>query len=376
MTISRKKRILVCPLFWGMGHTIRMIPVIKELQKRGHTVILGANQKQAQYIRKEIPDLHFLFFPGFTIKYSRILPQYIVILINLPRYLFYSVKEHILLKKIIKNHDIDIVISDSRAGLWNKNIISVFFTHLIRIPFPRKLRFLENLFLPLNRMALKNFTFCFIPDLPGEVNLSGRLSHELPLPANARFTGVLSRFKTEDVRKIVSDKNYFCTVILSGPSPQKELFSEQMKHILCKTDGISVIAGETSFPGLLEKYEGKIKLAGHLTSEELYSYISQSKHVVARAGYTTIMELFSAGIEAIIIPTPGQPEQEYLAKYLSERKWFVSVNQKDLIQETFPFGSKTSLPEFPCEENQRLFSEALDELLDEKHNNNHNCQSG
>ncbi len=45
------------------------------------------------------------------------------------------------------------------------------------------------------------------------------------------------------------------------------------------------------------------------------------------------MDITAMGKRAIFIPTPGQTEQEYLAKYLLDRKIFFSMDQKtfDLI---------------------------------------------
>ena len=74
--------------------------------------------------------------------------------------------------------------------------------------------------------------------------------------------------------------------------------------------------------------------------------ISQANYVIARSGYTTVMDLLKLGQKAILVPTPGQTEQEYLAEYLMERKIFFSVKQEHFHLEkalerakSFPFAS-------------------------------------
>jgi len=60
----------------------------------------------------------------------------------------------------------------------------------------------------------------------------------------------------------------------------------------------------------------------------LYNVINNSKYIVSRAGYTTIMDLIALKRTAILVPTPGQTEQEYLSDYYSEKKIFLKMIQK------------------------------------------------
>ena len=41
--------------------------------------------------------------------------------------------------------------------------------------------------------------------------------------------------------------------------------------------------------------------------------------IVARSGYSTVMDLAKMGKKAVFIPTPGQTEQEYLVEYLENQ---------------------------------------------------------
>lgn len=347
-----------------MGHTTRIIPLVRELMAMNHTVIFAGDHWQTELAKKELPGIDTLYFPGFSIKYSRFLPQYIAILLHSPLFLYHAVREHILLGKIIRENKIDIVISDSRTGLWNKKIKSVLITHMIRIPLPAPFRFLENLSLPFSRALIKKFTYCFIPDFPGPLNLSGGLSHGFSLPPGTIYTGILSRFsgyRTDCER----EKDIFCTAIMSGPSPQKEILTSLTLAALKKSGEPSVIL-TGNYPGeSLVKKENNIQIISNLTGDEIIKYLERSKMIISRSGYTTVMELFSIGKSALLIPTPGQAEQEYLARYLSEKRWFPYLRQKHLRK----YGSlnlhKFTLPEFPWEENRQLLKAALSRLLED-----------
>jgi UDP-N-acetylglucosamine:LPS N-acetylglucosamine transferase len=53
-----------------------------------------------------------------------------------------------------------------------------------------------------------------------------------------------------------------------------------------------------------------------MEADELEIAIQESKYIICRSGYSSIMDLAFLGAKAFLIPTPGQFEQEYLAKKL------------------------------------------------------------
>lgn len=362
--MSNRKNILICPLEWGLGHTGRMIPVARELQTLNNNVFFGSGEEQLGFIRGELPGITCIKFPGFRIKYSRHLPQYIIILLKSPALIYHIIREHNRLKKIIKDYSIDIVISDNRIGLWNSGIKSVFVTHQLRIPFPWPFRFLEFTGVLINRLIIKNYSYCFIPDLGGELNVSGKLSHGIKLPDKVRYIGILSRFNE---RKITfsnpgSEK---CVVMLSGPEPQRTMLKQKLTEVLLSNGKPAVIL--EGQPG--SKYESytdrNILYHNHLQEEETIKLLVQSSSIIARSGYTTIMELISLGKSALLIPTPGQTEQEYLAGYLTQKGWFGSIKQKELDTNSGISVPTTLIPPGIIEESNVLLKNALKELLEE-----------
>jgi hypothetical protein len=187
-----------------------------------NNVIIGSGEEHLALFRKEMPGLSYISFPGFKPAYSRFLPQYLSLLFKIPALLYHIIVEHRRLKRILSEYSVDIIISDNRFGLWNRKITSVYITHMPLVPFPGSFKFLEPIGVLLHRQIIKKYTLCFIPDLPGDLNLSGRLSHNIKLPDNVRFIGILSRFTDAD--KNIFDNNIkfqHNTVILSGPEPQR-----------------------------------------------------------------------------------------------------------------------------------------------------------
>ena len=111
--------------------------------------------------------------------------------------------------------------------------------------------------------------------------------------------------------------------------------------------------------------EGRIYSCSHLRSPEMKKLVTGSEIVIARSGYTSIMELISMQCSALLIPTPGQTEQEYLADYLSAKGWFGKMRQKDLKSE-----AALSAPELPelhsiMIDSKKLLDSVLDEILKE-----------
>lgn len=365
--MNKRYNILICPLEWGLGHAARMIPLASRLREMNNNVFIGAGKEHLALFRNELPDLVCIDLPGFRPAYSKHLPQYLALLFKTPTLLYHIIREHKRLKKIISEFEIDIVISDNRFGLWNNKVRTVYVTHLLRIPFPRAFSFFEFIGIALHRAIINRYDFCFIPDLPGEMNVSGRLSHSVRLPANARYIGLLSRFSGLNQGAAESPVNYrHNVVILSGPEPQRSILKQKLSDALSEIDiptvflgGMPEKAGETTC-------QGNIIWFSHLPSPIMKAVIISSENIISRSGYTTIMELISLNCSALLIPTPGQTEQEYLAYYLEEKGWFKSVRQKCISKEMTLTTVKSHFSEEINRQSKALLDEALTLLLEER----------
>lgn len=323
--MGNRKKILIAPLDWGLGHATRCIPVIRALIVAGHEVFIAAEGGASQLLHAEFPGLKIISIPGYRLSYSSWLPAWLKIFLQLPKILYRKRVEHHDLKKIIEDHKIDVVISDNRFGLWNKNVTSVYITHQLMIKCPTGLKFFEPLLHFLHGKVISNFNRCWIPDYEGDSGLAGDLAHHYRIPSNAIFIGPLSRFGGSDSPGIFQ-YDYCC--IISGPEPARSAFE---KIILTEAkkikDNIILVCGQPEMNR--NEQVGNTKIVSHLPAAELEKVILHSRKVICRSGYSGIMDLVALKKDAVLIPTPGQTEQEYLAEYLSDKKIFVHVPQKD-----------------------------------------------
>lgn len=315
-----KRRALVCPLNWGLGHASRCIPVIRRLQTEGFEVIVAAEGRALALLKEECKDIRYIHLPGFSPKFS----SGRNLILRIPGLLFslawHTLREHQKIGRLVADNKIDVVISDNRFGLFTRKAKCVFITHQVMFKTPFYLRFAEPILYRINRCFINNFDACWIPDLPGRDNLSGDLSHKYPLPKNASFIGLLSRFER---CKASTDSIYGnLLVLLSGPEPQRTNFESLIFAQLEKANRQATIIRGTPSEKVEKESFNEISLINHLNTDQLAHLISQSEYVVCRSGYSTLMDLAVLGQkQVILVPTPGQTEQEYLAERLQELGW-------------------------------------------------------
>ena len=325
--ISPKSRIIVAPLDWGLGHATRCIPIIKELILLNCEVFIAAEGAIFSLLKKEFPHLIFLPVKGYRINYSG--NKYFFswkIFLQIPKIIFTIYKEHRWLHKIILHYKIDAVISDNRFGMYQKNIPCIFITHQLAIKTGNA--FTERIAKKINYFFIKKYKECWIPDF--KINcIAGTLSHPEKIPNNIQYIGCLSRFELYDV-----EKKYDLLILLSGPEPQRTIFEEKILNDLNFYSGKALLI--RGLPGKsreLTSENTSVEIKNHLTAIQLNEVVLQSEIIISRCGYTTVMDLIKLRKKAILVPTPGQTEQEYLARFLSDNKLFYALNQKDFILE-------------------------------------------
>jgi len=324
-------RILIAPLDWGLGHATRCIPIVRYLLEKKCEVIIGAEGRPLQLLQKEFPLCQFVKINGYNISYPKNGSMVLKMASQIPKILSGIKKEHELLEKIIKEKKIDAVISDNRFGLWSREVPCVFITHQMMIKSP----FGEKLIHKLNKNYVSKYSECWVPDTGGENNLSGDLAHKFPLPKNAKYVGVLSRFIKGPLDSARGDKfRNDILVILSGPEPQRTIFEKNiLEQAVQINKNIFIIQGITE-KDARNKISKNVEMVSHLTSEELQKEIYSSEIILSRPGYSSVMDLAVMEKRAIFVPTPGQTEQEYLAKYFSDKKIAYSVSQKEFDLQT------------------------------------------
>ena len=322
--ISASKKILYCVLNWGLGHATRSIPIINHLEKDGYEVIIASSGRSKSLLEKEYIDKKIIDLPDYNITYAKhplLFP--IKMAFQIPSLLKNIKKEQTLIEQFCKTYEIDLIISDNKFGCYAKSIPSIFITHQISIKAP--LKWLESFIFNINHKFIKNYNECWIPDIDQNPNLSGQLSKgKINIPKI--FIGGLSRFKSADL-----DKKYKYCAIVSGPEPQRTFFQEELIDLLAKTNEPSIIIcgkPETNNNKRIEKLEIKDAAFG----DELEQIIHQSEIIISRAGYSSIMDYAATKSNAILIPTPGQTEQEYLGQYLSSHNQFTYLDKLNFEQ--------------------------------------------
>jgi len=330
---KKKYKVLVCPLDWGLGHATRCVPIIKMLLQAGHEVIIGADNKPYQFLKSYFPQLAFIRFPGIEISYPINSRMTLKMLRLLPSIIRGVRREHQILESFLDRNQVDLIISDNRPGLWSSRTHSVYITHQILIKSSWKSSLPEKLMYRIHRRYIEKFDHCWIPDLKGPTNLSGDLSHKLPSPSNSVFIGPLSRFFNPDNSKAPdsrASRTYDIVALVSGPEPQRSVFEDLLKRQLKDLPYSSVLLRGVPGKGFPVKEDGKPDVYDHLNDREMRHLIKNARYVICRSGYSTIMDLAALNTTAILVPTPGQTEQEYLARNLSEKGYFVYSDQKDL----------------------------------------------
>ena len=324
--------ILISPLDWGLGHATRCIPIINQLIKQGNNVFIAAEGNIKALLKSEFPQVTFLPLQGYNIKYAKQKKWLILkILIQIPRIIYIILKEHQWLKNTIRTYSINAVISDNRFGLYTTEVPCVYITHQLHIKAGNNL--IEKIIIYIHQFFINKYTECWIPDFEGCKNIAGELSHPSSIHTNVKYIGCLSRFHLIENVQI----KYDLLIILSGPEPQRTIFEKILLQQLNKFKRtVLFIRG---LPGadvpfsngeiIFLKTTPKIEIKNHLNSVELNLAIQQSEIVISRSGYTTVMDLIKLNKKAILIPTPGQTEQEYLAKHLMNNKIFYTENQSE-----------------------------------------------
>lgn len=319
---NENPRVLVAPLDWGLGHATRCIPIINQLILLGCTIYIVADKKNFSLLKKEFPQTVILRYKGYEINYSQQKKfLFLKLILQSPKVILRILQEKKWLKNIVKRYAIDAVISDNRFGMHNKNVPSIYITHQLCIKTGN--RFFNTIAQKIHYHFIRRFTACWIPDFE-KVGLAGELSHPKNLPTNSIYIGPLSRFAQLPDVEILNE----LLIIISGPEPQRTIFEKEiLEQIKTLKEKIIFIRGLPSDNQKPENFNA-VKIENHLRGEELNKLVAESKIIISRSGYTTVMDLATLHKKAILIPTPGQTEQEYLAKYLNEKKYFLTEKQE------------------------------------------------
>ena len=312
---------------WGLGHATRSLPVIRKLIHEDNDITIISNGRSLDLLKKELKDnVKYIDIPDYPMLISENTRQFIAkSIVYWP--LFIKKMESGLQKltKIVKNNNYDLIISDGRYDIYSKIIPSFFISHQMRIMNPLRIKFLETGSEIYNKFFFKRFKGVIIPDYK-EDDLSGDLSHNLKRidSKDLNYVGVLSDFKKLNIKKDID-----FLISISGPEPQRSIFEDKILSQIHALDGKIVITLGKS-DEKKEVIEDDLEIYSFLTKERRENLLNRAKIIISRSGYSTLLDLAVVGIKAMMTPTPGQIEQEYLSEYHNQKGTFYSVNQNKI----------------------------------------------
>ena len=308
-------KILIAPLNWGLGHATRCIPLIRQYLQEGADVVLGGTGESLQLLRKHFPDLAAVELAPLHLRYSKGRSQVGAMLCAAPQIMRFARKNRKLVDEVVRTMKIDTILSDNCFGVYHPQCENIYMTHQLEICLPKGWRWLESVAASIHARLYANYQHIWVPDNETGELLSGRLGHPRKKDKRIRYIGPLSRFEKGE-RFAVSGERYDVVAVLSGLEPQRSIFEEEIVNRYADSDKkVLIVRGKVSEPNVRVTHNN-ITLQPSLDDEALKNVLYGAELIIARSGYSTIMDLWALGLlnKAELHPTPGQSEQEYLAQ--------------------------------------------------------------
>ena len=326
-------KVLITPLNWGLGHATRCIPLVSQLLAQGNEVLLAGDGMSLRRLKTAFPALRTFELAHLELRYSSGNSQTWAMIRAIPKIVQASIADHRLLKRLVQREEIDQVISDNRFGCFVKGTHSVYLTHQLFLRLPCPWRWAEPFASRLHQWIWNRYDEVWIPDYEDpNRSLSGALSHcRQGLPSDKiRYIGPLSRLilsdkQAQQVKQDLPAKQnvpYDIVALLSGLEPQRTLLEQTIrKRYEASNERVLIIRGRVGEPPV-EWHRDNLTIVPYMDDRQLVNVLQDAKKIICRSGYSTVMDLAALGVldKAEWIPTPGQPEQEYMAAYLNSRR--------------------------------------------------------
>ena len=354
-------RVLFAVAAWGLGHATRDLVLIRALLAAGHEVTILSTERALQLLRSELGDrCSYLDLPDIPKPLSRqALMFYVKMSVLMPQVFWIFWREHEYARKINRIHRFDRIISDTRYGVFLRDVPSYYLVHSLRQIVPGRPRQLEKMVELVQRGLLAGARKILIPD-QRENGLAGDLCHNLTCFDGSEFEyiGILSSVKRQPVEQ---DIDYFITV--SGAEPQRTIFEKIVLQQAYDLKGRVVIAlGKPDVP-LSVSSDGRVDVYSYMGRRQQEEMMNRARLVVSRSGYTTMMELAELGKRALLVPTVGQSEQEYLGAYHEKLGTMHTVIQSrlSLARDVQAAASYSGIPlDHGTEESARKFLQVVE----------------
>ncbi len=319
-------RVLFAVGSWGLGHATRSLPLIQRLLEEGSKVTIVSTDRALALLKQELgPRCDYMDWPDLPKSLASSAPlSYAKFTLTLPLVYRIVIAEHRQLNDLLRHHRFDRIISDTRYGIYSRRVDSFHLVHGLRLIAPRRARAVEIIFEYFNYKLFGTVKKFIVPDFK-EDSLAGELSHGMRFFDSSRieYIGIVSGLRRRDLPR---DIDYFVTV--SGPEPQRTALEKLALQQVNELPGRVVVA--LGKPEIVQGplVRGNVEIYPYLDRRRQEEFMNRAEMVISRSGYTTMMELAELGKKAVLIPTPGQTEQEYLAHYNHQVGRFYSVEQE------------------------------------------------
>lgn len=318
-----KKRIIYGVLNWGLGHASRSSVLIEALQSLGYEVVIASDGAAGEWLQQRFPHCPYRKLPSYRIRYSAGTRQTEQMLALLPQIHQAQREERRLARQWAREEKPEALISDNRLGFCSSARPSIYLSHQMRL----SAGILSGAATAAHRYFMRPFRQIWIPDYRGE-GLAGKLSRcPNAWEKRCHYLGPLSHLAAYPLRPEPGAKTL---ILLSGPEPQRSLLEAKiLEQIPAQDCGRYLLVRGTEAPVASPIPEG-LEYYHRLDSEALAALVASASIILSRAGYSSLMDYHLLGKKALIIPTPGQGEQEYLAHYWSQKNYFHAVEQDEL----------------------------------------------
>ena len=311
-------KILIAPLNWGLGHATRCIPLVRQYLEQGDEVVLGGDGESLLLLQRHFPQLRVIQLPSLELRYAANDQQRGFYLRAIPALLRFTIADHYYLRQQLAIEHFDLIISDNRFGLFTRQTRCVYITHQLYVRLPRRLRIFQPLARALHACVFKRYHEVWVPDFANSENsLAGELCHGGCFDTYVKYIGPLSRFTSSEgtPKELRRNSEYSVVAILSGLEPQRSIFEQAILERYANTsDKVLLVRGKVAEAQTIIS-RNNITMVASLSNQALLEVMEQATTIIARSGYSTIMDLAVLGLlhKAELHPTPGQSEQEYLA---------------------------------------------------------------
>ncbi len=337
---------LIAVLDWGLGHASRSLALAKQLVLAGEKVSWAAAGAARHFLVQACPEQTIHSLPAYQIQYYGSNMHWNIAR-QLPKILRTVLQEQLVCKQLVRDLKVDRLISDSRFGAWSANCDTVFLSHQLNPIFG--LPFVDILY----RRWLQKFDSIWVPDHAGPNRLSGKLSDPTAYK-NVTFIGPLSRFsdafQTSQVPNLsttampIEEASPFDLVcLLSGPEPQRSKLETMLRKILPQVPGKHILVQGKPNNVAEDQIHGNYQVVSFTDWQQTQWLLEKGRYIICRSGYSSLMDLQALNKTALLIPTPGQTEQVYLAHRAQQQGWAKTFKQEQLLQELPNWFSESDL---------------------------------